>query len=271
MKNSQPKSSKEVLDGSNSTQASSSRLKASAVEFSPKPSSKQNVALFVCFYHRIILLKCRRRRLRHRKGLRLLRIQTQAGDQSLVTGKTASSRRRQTLVRHLLLSQALLLRLLFRSAVASLLLCRVLRSLQRRLPVTLPRIISIERERNPNLHLDHRLQARALQLQATRLQLRAAHLQLQATRLQLSKRQPRTNPLQSRKRPDGSSTNTPSRNERSRRTMRTTSPWRRRSPLSPHTPRTPRATCLSASDWSTTSRANGTTVRSAWTSFERTT
>ena len=258
MKNNQPKSSKEVLDGSNSSQTSSSRMKASAVEFSPKPSSKQNVALLVCFNDRIILLKCRRRR------LRLPRIQTQAGGQSLVIGKTASSRRRQTLARHLLLSQALLLRLLFRSAVASLLVCRVLRSLLRRLLLTPARITNIERERSPSLrHLDPRLQTRVLQS-------RAAHLQLRAVVLRLSKLQPRTNPLQSRKRRlDGSSTNTPSRNERSRRTTRTISRWRRQSPLSPHTPRIRRAICLSARDWSTTSRANATTVRSAWTSSER--
>ena len=261
MKNNQPKSSKEVLDGSNSSQTSSSRMKASAVEFSPKPSSKQNVALLVCFNDRIILLKCRRRR------LRLPRIQTQAGGQSLVIGKTASSRRRQTLARHLLLSQALLLRLLFRSAVASLLVCRVLRSLLRRLLLTPARIANTERERNPSLrHLDPRLQTRVLQS-------RAAYLQLRAAVLQPSKLQPRTNPLQSRKRRkrrlDGSSTSTPSRNERSRRTTRTISRWRRQSPLSPHTPRIRRAICLSARDWSTTSRANATTVRSAWTSSER--
>ena len=258
MKNNQPKSSKEVLDGSNSSQTSSSRMKASAVEFSPKPSSKQNVALLVCFNDRIILLKCRRRR------LRLPRIQTQAGGQSLVIGKTASSRRRQTLARHLLLSQALLLRLLFRSAVASLLVCRVLRSLLRRLLLTPARITNIERERSPSLrHLDPRLQTRVLQSRAT-------HLQLRAVVLRLSKLQPRTNPLQSRKRRlDGSSTSTPSRNERSRRTTRTISRWRRQSPLSPHTPRIRRAICLSARDWSTTSRANATTVRSAWTSSER--
>ena len=257
MKNNQPKSSKEVLDGSNSSQTSSSRMKASAVEFSPQPGSKQNVALLVCFNDRIILLKCRRRR------LRLPRIQTQAGGQSLVIGKTASSRRRQTLARHLLLSQALLLRLLFRSAVASLLVCRVLRSLLRRLLLTPARITNIERERSPSLrHLDPRLQTRVLQS-------RAAHLQLRAVVLRLSKLQP-TNPVQSRKRRlDGSSTSTPSGNERSRRTTRTISRWRRQSPLSPHTPRIRRAICLSARDWSTTSRANATTVRSAWTSSER--
>lgn len=258
MKNNQPKSSKEVLDGSNSSQTSSSRMKASAVEFSPKPSSKQNVALLVCFNDRIILLKCRRRR------LWLPRIQTRAGGQSPVIGKTASSRRRQTLARHLLLSQALLLRLLLRSAVARLLVCRVPRSLLRRLLLTPARITNIERERSPSLrHLDPRLQTRVLQS-------RAAHLQLRAVVLRLSKLQPRPNPVQSRKRRlDGSSTSTPSGNERSRRTTRTISRWRRQSPLSPHTPRIRRAICLSARDWSTTSRANATTVRSAWTSSER--
>ena len=168
------------------------------------------------------------------------------------------------LARHLLPSQALLLRLLLRSTVASLLACRVPRSLLRRLLLTLARITNIERERSSSLQqLDHRLQTRVLQP-------RAAHLQLRAVVLQPSKLQPRTNPLQSRKRLlDGSSTNTPSRNERSRRTTQTISRCRRQSPLSPHTPHIQRAICLSARDWSTTSRANGTTVRSVWMSSER--